>query len=315
MIGKVMIGKSFSGCVRYVMQKPEAVVLAAEGIRTDTVPGMIADFNLQRSLNPELGKAVGHIALSWSIRDREKLTPESMAARAKEYLKKMQISATQYLVVEHRDREHPHLHIIYNRVDYEGKTIPDRYQHRRNAAVCREMTQQHGYYLAPGKGQVNRHRLKGGDMAKYALHDTIKQVLQKVKTWSELEATLQAKGVYVEYKYRRGTDQVQGVSFRIGELSFKGSSVDRSLSYGAISKQLTQNMLLRQQTGHILQLQQRHLTPLQGTTAAFTLGKSNKLQALADTLLPPGAAQTEGSPHLSDYHFKKKRKKRKRKHL
>lgn len=313
MIGKVIVGKSFSGCVRYVVQKPGAEVLVAEGIRTETVSAMVADFNLQRRLRPELEKAVGHIALNFSAQDTAKLSPAIMAERAWEYLERMQIRNTQYLIVLHQDRKHPHLHIVYNRVDYEGKTISDKFQHRRNAKVCREMTVQYGYYLAPGKGQVNRERLKGADKVRYELHDAVKEALGKARNWQELERLLRGRGIGIDYKYRRGTDQMQGVSFRLGELSFKGSAVDRSLSYGNISKWLEQNRQFSQKAASVSQKGSfvRQQTP----AIVPPSGERNALHALADTLLTPAGAQADGM-HINDYQFKRtKRKKRKRRHL
>ncbi|TPE43326.1 relaxase/mobilization nuclease domain-containing protein [Pontibacter mangrovi] len=316
MIGKVMIGKSFSGCVRYVVQKPEAVLLDAEGIRTETASAMVADFNLQRQLRPELEKAVGHIALSWSTQDAAKLTPAIMAARAKEYMEKMQIKDTQYLIVQHWDKQHPHLHIVYNRVDYESKTISDKFQHRRNAKVCRELTQKHGYYLAPGKGQVNRQRLKGADKVKYELHDAVKEALGRARSWQELERLLTAKSIRIDYKCRRGTDEVQGVSFHMGELSFKGSAVDRSLSYGNITRRLEQNRQQSQQVAPAPRPRQPSYVRPQAPALVPSSGESSALHSLSGTLLSPEAAQAEGMQHLNDYTFKRtKRKKRKGRHL
>ena len=64
MIGKVITGKSFGGCVRYVLEKENAVILDAAGVRVQHASQIINDFNLQRKFNPDLGKAVGHIVLS-----------------------------------------------------------------------------------------------------------------------------------------------------------------------------------------------------------------------------------------------------------
>lgn len=307
MIGKVMTGKSFSGCVRYVVQKPEAVVLDAVGIRTGTLQAMVADFNLQRRLRPELEKAVGHIALNWSVHDKAKLSEQIMVERAREYLEKMQIRNTQYLVVLHRDREHPHLHIIYNRVNYEGKTIPDNFQHRRNARVCRELTLRYGYYLALGKGQVNRPRLQGADKAKYALHDAIRQALPQARSWAELERLLGRQGISIDYKYKRGTDQVQGVSFRQGQLRFKGSGIDRSLSYGAISRQLEQNS---RQAQLMASASRQHKAPGQPgvSVPGFTAGRE-LASDMIESLLTPSAGQVAAA---DDYHFRKKKRRKKK---
>src|SRR5690606_25588442 len=110
----------------YVVNKPEAEILTAEGVRMQNVAAMIQDFNMQRKMRPGLGKAAGHLVLSWSSEDLPKLDNKIMAERAEEYMEKMNIRNTQYIIVRHHDRKHPHIHIIYNRVDNEGRTISDK---------------------------------------------------------------------------------------------------------------------------------------------------------------------------------------------
>jgi hypothetical protein len=231
MIGKVKIGSSFGGVVRYVTQKPEAEIIYAEGVRTQSAQTAIEDFNTQRKMNPELNRAVGHIALSWSEKDSDKLSAEIMTERAKEYMQKMKITETQYLIVLHKDKNHPHVHLIYNRVNNQGKTISDRFQKERNHKVCKEITLKYGYHLGNGKSLVNRQQLKGADKIKYELHDAIKLASQNVTSWQELEATLKSQGIEMQFKYKSGSTQIQGVSFSKGELKFKGSEIDRNLSY------------------------------------------------------------------------------------
>ena len=49
------------------------------------------------------------------------LTDERMRELAAAYMECMGIADTQYIVARHNDTEHPHLHIIYNRVKYAGR--------------------------------------------------------------------------------------------------------------------------------------------------------------------------------------------------
>lgn len=241
MIGKVKTGKSFAGCIRYNLERVEATILYAEGIRTDSIQHVINDFNMQRKMNPELGQAVGHIVLSWSVQDKEKLSPDAMTEHAKEYLQKMKITDTQFLVVQHEDREHPHIHIVYNRVNNEAKTISDQYQRKRNAKVCKQLTLKHGYHIAKGKAQVNRLRLTGADKIKYQLYDAVKQNSVQAKNWKELENLLKRQGIELHYKYKVGTTEVQGISFSKDGLKLKGSEIDRSLSYGKLNQEIEKN--------------------------------------------------------------------------
>lgn len=231
MMGKVMTGRSFGGCIRYVIQKPDAVILDAAGVRMQYMNQTIFDFNLQRKYNPGLGIAVGHIALSWSINDESKLTDALMVNQAKEYLQKMKIRDTQYLIVKHQDTGHPHLHIVYNRVDNQGKTIPDNFGKQRSVEVAKEMTLKYGFYMSPGKENVNRDRLKGRDKVEYELYDAIQLAGKRVKNISELKELLAKQGITLHFKYKSGSTEVQGISFSKGDYKFRGSEIDRSMSY------------------------------------------------------------------------------------
>lgn len=234
-------GRSFKGCVEYNSLKDDAVILEAIGVRTDEVSHIINDFNLQRKMNPALGQAVGHIALAWSQNDAPKLTDELMLEIGNDYLKKMNIQNTQLLMVRHHDKQHPHLHIIYNRVDNNGKTIPDKFQHLRSVKICKELTLKHGFYLAEGKANVNRQQLKGADKIRYELFDIIGAESKQSRSMEELQQRLNAKGITMHYKYKSGTEEVQGISFVRGNYKFKGSEIDRSLSYGKLSALVEQN--------------------------------------------------------------------------
>ena len=241
MIAKVITGKSFGGCARYLLEREQAKVIDAVGIRDYDGKSIIADLNAQRKLRPTLGNAVGHTVLSWSNEDSGKLTVEKMAEHAREYMAKMGIKDTQYLTVLHTDKQHPHIHLVYNRVDNNGKTI-DNYNHwQKSHKVCREMTERYGYHFGKGKEQVNRQALRGNDRLRYAIHDALKAALQQAASWQQLENMLAKSSINILYKYRSGTKEVQGISLEKENVKFKGSEIDWQFSYGKIDRQLNEN--------------------------------------------------------------------------
>ena len=200
MIGKVISGSSFSGTVGYVM-KEESRILEAEGVMPPEVKDMAQDFKDQTLLNPRLKNNVGHISLSFSSKDAPRMTDALMTQIAKEYMQKMGITNTQYLLVRHLDQPHPHCHLVCNRVGNNGQTISDKNIKIRNAKVCRELTEKYGLYLAPGKDDVRRERLREPDKTRYEIYDAIKGCLPKCKSWNELEGKLKEQGINVRYKY------------------------------------------------------------------------------------------------------------------
>lgn len=190
MIGKIISGSSFSGTVGYVM-KEKSRILEAEGIMPPDAKRMAEDFKDQTLLNPRLKNTVGHISLSFSPKDAPRMTDALMTQIAKEYMQKMGITDTQYLLVRHLDQPHPHCHLVYNRVGNDGQTISDKNIKIRNAKVCRELTEKYGLYLAPGKDDVRRERLREPDKTRYEIYDAIKRCLPRCAGWKGLEKQLE----------------------------------------------------------------------------------------------------------------------------
>ena len=246
MVGKVISGSSFSGTVGYVM-KEESRILEAEGVMPPEVKDMVQDFKDQTMLNPRLKNTVGHISLSFSPKDAPRMTDALMTQIAKEYMQKMGITDTQYLLVRHLDQPHPHCHLVYNRVGNNGQTISDKNIKIRNAKVCRELTEKYGLYLAPGKDDVRRERLREPDKTKYEIYDAIKGSLPKCKSWNELEGKLKEQGIGVRYKYCGNTDRKQGVLFSKNGFEFSGSKIDRTFSFTKLDNRFNH---IQQQTQH-----------------------------------------------------------------
>lgn len=239
MIGKIIAGASFAGTVEYVMKK-QSRVLDAEGVTPPDVREMVQDLKDQTLLNPRIKNAVGHISLSFSSKEAPRMTDALMMQIAKEYMQKMDIADTQYLLVRHLDQPHPHCHLVYNRVGNNGQTISDKNIKIRNAKVCRALTEKYGLHLAPGKESVRRERLREPDKTKYEIYDAIKAVLLQSRSWEELEKHLKAQGISMRYKYCGSTNQKQGVLFSKNGFEFSGSKIDRQFSYSKLNRHFTQ---------------------------------------------------------------------------
>ena len=159
---------------------------------------------------------------------------------AKEYMHRMEITDTQYLLVRHLDQPHPHCHLVYNRVGNNGQTISDKNIKIRNAKVCRALTEKYGLHLAPGKESVRRERLREPDKTKYEIYDAVKTNLPNCGSWNDLELRLKEHGIAVRYKYCGSTNQKQGVLFSKNGFEFSGSKIDWQFSYSKLNRHFTQ---------------------------------------------------------------------------
>lgn len=241
MIAKNIKGKSFKGCVSYVMNDT-AELLEAEGVFADNIKDMIRSFAIQRSGRKEIKQPVGHIPMSFAPDDKARMTNDFMTQLAREYMHEMGIKNTQYIIVRHHNTDNEHLHIVYNRIDNDLKLISVNNDYKRNIKVSKKLKDKYNLTYGKGKDRVKREKLNNPDKVKYYIHDAIKAVLPTCKIPADLTFALQKFGIEVEYKHKRTTREIEGVSFRYNNIAFKGSQIDRKFSFGNLKKEFEKNI-------------------------------------------------------------------------
>ena len=242
MIAKNIKGRSFKGCVNYVMNDT-AELLEAEGVWADNAKDMIRSFTMQRSGRKEIKQPVGHIPISFSPEDKPRMNNDFMLQLAKEYMQEMGIKNTQYIIVRHYNTDNDHLHIVYNRIDNNLKLISVNNDYKRNIKVCKKLKDKYNLTYGKGKEKVKREKLDNPDKVKYYIHDAIKSVLPGCKNPADLRFALLKLGIKLDYKHKRTSNEIEGVSFRYNNISFKGSLIDRKFSFGNLKKAFEQNII------------------------------------------------------------------------
>lgn len=233
MMANITKGQTFAGCVRYVLDEERAYILETSGVHESDPEQMVNDFNLQSLLNPKVKNVVGHISLNFPVEDAQTANDDKQMLKiAREYMDKMGIKNTQYIIARHTDKDHSHCHIIYNRVDNDGKTISDKNDLYRNEKVCKMLTAKYRLHFSEGKKNVNQESLKGEDAAKYKIYNAITQVLPVSRSWREFQDNLLDRGIDTRFKLNGQTKQIQGVKFECDGYTLSGSKVDRKFSYG-----------------------------------------------------------------------------------
>ena len=306
MIAKIMKGSGFKGVINYILDpKKGTELIDSSGVRTESINHIVQSFIDQTELNPQVSKVVGHISLSFSAQDSPKLSNEWMTKVAREYMEKMGIKDTQYIIGRHFDKEHPHVHIAFNRIDNNGKTISDRNDRFRSEKICKELTAKYGLYFADGKENVKEHRLKEPDKTKYEICQGLKAEIARCRDWTTLLSHLEKQNIDVRFKYKGNSQEVQGIIFEKNGYHFNGSKVDRSFSYSKIDFALQQN-------------NREHEEQMQGAVNLV----SNIVEAtseIANELIEGGLGlfQTHGTVPAEVYNTldKKKKKKKRKIHL
>lgn len=245
MIGKIKKGKSFGGCIRYVMCKDNAEIIASDGVLLGNNREITDSFNYQRMLNPKIKQPVGHIALSFKPEDKLKLTDELMVKIVMEYMDLMGIKDTQFILVRHNNTDNPHCHLVYNRIGYDGKVISSQGDYKRNEIATKKLKDKYGLTYAEDKGKTNVKKLRPVDRVKYEIHNAVKKALKSSKTWKEFNDNLVGQGVKLEFVKRsreiKTLNDIQGIRFTKDGLTFKASQISRDFCFARLNSKLSWN--------------------------------------------------------------------------
>ena len=294
MMGDLKKRASFARVVNYVNNPKKARLIDSKDVRQDDNATIARSMQGQADDKPgrKLKNPVYHISLDFAHEDAPKLTDELMVEIAREYMRRMGITNTQYIMCRHTDREHQHLHIVANRVDNDGNTISDSNDNVRNVKVCKALTREYGLHFSKGKMNVKRDRLRGKDKVKYQIYDAVKAALPHCNCWSDLCDRLAKQGIGIHFRYDRRNAKIVGVSFTKDKISFNGSRIDRSMSFYKLDR------LFESHIAEGMEWQPRVLdNGFDGRTSPTILGMATDSHA-AGTFIgqPPSAgAETESN--------------------
>ena len=234
MIARVFApGGSFGRTCQYVAEDlTRARILYQEGVRGHDYRLAARDFEMIASLHDTIGKPVFHAVLTFH-RD-EKLDTDQKVGLALKYLEGVGMVNTQRLIAEHFDARHQHLHLVANRIDFDGKPIHNFPEVLRSRDTVERLVREHGLVPVAAKDlrQTNYDALDASDTRKYVIYRTVKEILPAVKDLDGLEDRLRREGIEMRYRLDASGKRV-GVSFLYGNEAFRGSEIDkRSFAWG-----------------------------------------------------------------------------------
>jgi hypothetical protein len=288
MVGKVSVGKSFRGCLNYLFEGRKHETTEEQKQAMEKRQVQVIDYNycfgnkkelVQQfievsRLNPKVGNSVFHCSLSLAPADSGRLDQQDKADLAAKLAQTFGIQNNQYVVIAHRDTKHEHLHIVANRIGYDGKTASDSNSYKRMAEYCRQMEREYklekmlspNKFLAPEQKVAQSQRI---DQRKEQLKQHLSKAIKQCKHVQEVKRYMEDKGFKVEL--------ARGIAFTDRQhVYFKGSQVGFSLQ--TIEQKLVKEQQLRQEQQRELKRQQELKQQQKEQEKQQKLDRSQKLE-------------------------------------
>ena len=278
MTAKILTRQSFSKATNYVFKDGRSEVIDSRGIVATDPQTAAACFKMQAIERPEIKSPVGHICISFHPDDTPRMTNDLMVEICEAYMKGMGIKDTQFLLVRHYDTNHSHMHLVFNRIDDNGKLISDRNWYVKNEKVCKEIKNQYGLTFSQGKQNVNLDRLRPDDRRRYEMYFDVKNALDAATSFTDFQHRLSSVGIGTTLKTASKTGELQGITFNRDGYSVKGSKLDRSLSAGKIMEHFKKVEKAEQKSMEVPHQEMHHESKTKELAASLFEGNLGKSQ-------------------------------------
>ncbi len=295
MIAYIINGKSFGNCVDYVTRRVLEEKLSAEvaqKYKTDErkyeankgedilghlskdwkLIGMSEDVRVyedRKAMADDIARPtrtrkpiqspVGHISLDFHPDDAPSMTDERMADIVIEYMKQMGLVNTPFVVVRHYDKAHPHCHLVFSRVNNNGKILSQTTNFKRNERVCKALNKKYGLHMATDKRNTNVEKLRGREKTRYEVFNLCNAAFANayVTNWNEYVAELKRKGISVEHRYSPSDpSKITGTFYIKDGKRFPSSKIDKRYTYDSLVRAFKNSEQMRAEIREKVEMRQ-----------------------------------------------------------
>lgn len=236
-------GKGFRGALNYNLEKVDKGV--AKWLDTsfaqDNESAIMNEVKMIRVLRPNLARYFYHTSVNFP--PHENLKDEQMVTIAKDYLEAMGFDQHQYAIFRHFDADHPHMHILVNRIGYDGTVLSDSKDYQRSEQVLRTLEKQYGLTEVISSRQAKERAMTKNELemmkrtdepsVKMKLQVTIKNILSQKPTAEQFISQLEAQGINVLFN-QASIGFVSGISYGYEGMQFKGAHLGNAYKWLAI---------------------------------------------------------------------------------
>ncbi|MDB4901404.1 MAG: Relaxase/mobilization nuclease-like protein [Mucilaginibacter sp.] len=238
-----MKGKGFRGALNYNLKKVEigAAIVLDHSFAVLKEQSVMREIALVKMLRPNLAKYFYHTSINFP--PEENLADEKMKNIARDYLAEVGFNQHQYAVFRHFDADHPHLHILVNRIGYDGNVVSDSKDYQRSEKILRVLEKKYGLRQVISSKQAMERAMTRNELemmkrtdepsVKMKLQETIKGLVREKLTTEQFIKALEEKGIDVLFN-QASTGFVSGISYGYAGLQFKGAHLGNAYKWQAI---------------------------------------------------------------------------------
>ena len=249
MKAKITKGKNFKTIINYVFSpgeknKKDRADWVGGTLGSNSPQEIIKDFDTVQRLRPHIEKPSWHCSLT--LPEGEYLSDGEWEDIVEDFMEKMEFSKlTPYTIVRHNDTEFDHVHVIASRVPMKGPVWTGKNDVYKAIAATQELEEKYNLTRTPGyrkresARETYRERKKaertGVTPPRIQLQELIDRAVVDKPTAPQFAQRLEDAGVVVRANLA-STGKMNGFSFELDGLAFKGSKLGKAYGWSGLQK-------------------------------------------------------------------------------
>jgi len=234
MIGKAKSCPGGTALFNYVVNDKKGYELMRNYLSGITPKEMFANMAIIQNQNLRCTNNTISVVLSPTINDSSKLTDEQLKKLTEDFLEQMKLNpkTNQYIAFVHTEKEHKHVHILLNRVNFDGSIINDSFISNDAQKAAHEIALKNNLTSARNIKDEKEQKQKNENKAiiKEIRNANYRVLASKPKNLEDYIHKMKNYGIEVKPTINK-QGNIQGFRFihEATGTSLKASQVDRNL--------------------------------------------------------------------------------------
>ncbi len=217
-------------------QEKNAEVVYRQHLVGENPKEISREFQLIQEQNINCKKNTLSFVLSPSVEDGKKLHKAELQKICSSFMEKMNLGERQAIGFVHRDKQHLHIHLYVNRIDFNGTAYNDSFIGKRSQQAAEKVAEQHGLTTVRQLQVEKEINLKDIRAEIKRRHDIAMKNF-KPRSFANYIKAMETNKVKVIPCINKA-NKLQGFRFKFDGYNLKGSEIHRSMSGGNIGKEL-----------------------------------------------------------------------------
>lgn len=219
-------------------QEKDSEIVLKQYLYGDSPAEITKEFKIIQDQNYHCKKNTLSFVISPTIEDGKRLEAKDLQKITKRFIQEMNLGERQAIAFVHQDKDHKHIHLYVNRIDFKGVAYNDSFIGKRSQLAAEKVAESMQLTTVKQVQFEKEFDLKEIRTEIKRRHDlSLKQF--SPKSFDQYIEAMETNGVKV-IPTINNQNKLQGFRFEFDRYNLKGSEIHRNMSVGNIGKSISE---------------------------------------------------------------------------